>query len=101
MVALSGAALADAGCGLTVPGTIPDFRNIRKLASAVLTAASPAASAEELALIVVVIAPRPVVPPKVENSLAFAIVVEAPTAVKPAEATIIKRLTTCHVVLDR
>jgi hypothetical protein len=82
------------------PGTTPDFRNIKKLASVVLTAVSPAASAEELALIVVVMAPRPVVPPKVANSLAFAMVVEAPTAVKPAEANIIKRLTTCHDVLD-
>lgn len=106
MVALSGAVLTagsvalGAGCGDMAPGTIPDFRNIKKLASVVLTAVSPAASAEELALIVVVIAPRPVVPPKVENSLAFAMVVEAPTAVKPAEAKIITRLTTCHVLLD-
>jgi hypothetical protein len=89
-----------AGCWAMAPGTTPDFKNIKKLDSVVLTAVSPAASAEELALIVVVIAPRPVVPPKVENSLAFAMVVEAPTAVKPAEAKIIKRLTTCHDVLD-
>ena len=108
MVALSGAVLPapvgpvapvpsvalDAGCGFKAPGTIPDFRNIKKLASVVLTAESPAASAEELALIVVVTAP------KVANSLAFAMVVEAPTAVKPAEAKIIRRLTTCHDVLD-
>jgi len=89
-----------AGCGAIAPGTIPDFRNIKKLDRVVLTAVSPAASAEELALIVVVIAPSPVVPPKAENSLAFAMFVEAPTAVKPAEAKIIKRLTTCHDVLD-
>jgi hypothetical protein len=82
------------------PGTTPDFRNIKKLASVVLTAVSPAASAEELALIVVVTAPRPVVPPNVAKVLAFAMVVEAPTAVKPAEAKIIKRLTTCQVLLD-
>jgi len=91
--------LPAAGAPGATPGIAPVFRNIRKFVSVVLTTVSPATSPEAFALIVVVIAPSPVVPPNVANSLALAIVVEAPTAVKPAEAKIIKRFTTCQVVL--
>lgn len=92
-------ATATAAAGVPVtPGTAPVFRNTKKFVSVVLTAVSPAISLPAFAFMVVVTALSPVVPPNVANVLALAMVVEAPTAVNPAEAKIIKRFTTCQVV---